>query len=248
MKWFRHFSNAHDNNNLTKVRMRYGAEGYAIYWYCLELIAGDLGTKDDITFELKHDVEVIGFNLKIDSVKVQEIMLYMIELNLFENIEGSVTCLKLAKYLDKKNTRNSDIHRIVDAANMSATIPDSPPTLPDKSGHSPLELELELDSKNNGAKTSVSDQFESFWKAWPKKLGEKGEKKPAKAQFLKINPSQETFISITNAVSRQTALKQYKREAKEFCPNFPHVKKWLRDEAWENEVEEFNYPEEVSYL
>lgn len=125
MKWFKHFTNAHNNNDLTKVRMKYGAEGYAIYWYCLELVAGDLGHQENITFELKHDAEVIGYNLKIDSTLVEEIMRYMISLGLFEENDSIITCLKLAKYLDKRNTRNKEIHRVIDSLGESPTVADN---------------------------------------------------------------------------------------------------------------------------
>ena len=131
IKWFKHKTDAHDGKDLTKVRMRYGADGYAIYWYCLELIAGDLGRDSDITFELKHDAEVIGFNLKVDARRVEEIMRFMVELGLFEDSTGTVTCLKLAKYLDKKNTRSPKIREVINAANKILHSPDCPPTNPD---------------------------------------------------------------------------------------------------------------------
>lgn len=159
MKWFKHYSNAHDNNDLTKVRMKFGAEGYAIYWYCLELIAGDLGAEKAINFELKHDAEVIGFNLKIDSARVEEIMRFMAGLGLFENSGGVITCLKLAKYLDKKTTRNSTIHAIIDAASVSGDVPETSGSVPDMSGTvperpevSPLDTDRDTDSnkKING--------------------------------------------------------------------------------------------------
>jgi hypothetical protein len=114
MKWFKHFTNASTNNKLSKLRMRYGADGYAIYWYCLELIAGNLGESDEINFDLKHDAEVIGFNLKVDQIRVEEIMNYMVSVDLFNESDGVISCIKLAKYLDKKNTRNAYIHEIID--------------------------------------------------------------------------------------------------------------------------------------
>ena len=144
MKWFKHFTNAHNSKDLTKVRMRYGAEGYAIYWYCLELIAGDLGSTEIITFELKHDAEVIGYNLKIDAKRVEEIMRYMVDLELFENAEGTITCLKIAKYLDKKTTRNKTIHEIIDST-AKLDCPETSGTVPDKSGRSPLDTDTDTD-------------------------------------------------------------------------------------------------------
>lgn len=112
MKWFKHDSNAHTDAKLQKVLMRYGADGYATYWYSLELIAGKVDAKN-ITFELEHDAELIGHVLKIDQLCVEEIMLYMTELGLFDNSEGVITCLKMATRLDDTNSRNPHIKQIV---------------------------------------------------------------------------------------------------------------------------------------
>lgn len=146
MKWFKHMADAHDGNDLTKVRIRYGADGYAVYWYCLELIAGDLGADERITFELRHDAEVIGSNLKIDTTKVEEMMRFMVSLGLFEQSGNVVTCLKLAKYLEKKTTRNITIHKIIDAASILSA------TNTDKSGLSPLDRDTDTDTDTEKTK------------------------------------------------------------------------------------------------
>ena len=152
MKWFKHFSNAHNDNALNKVRMRYGAEGYAIYWYCLELIAGDL-EGENASFELSHDAEVIGYNLKVDQLKVQEIMNFMVDLNLFESSNNKITCLKMAKFLEKKSTRNSEIHKIIDSFNEVYSVADMSGVVADKSKHSALE-EKRRDKNINTQKKS----------------------------------------------------------------------------------------------
>lgn len=160
MKWFKHFTDAKDSNDLTKVRMKYGADGYAVYWYCLECIAGDLGDKG-ITFELKHDAEVIAGNLKIDQLRVEEIMHYLVGLELFEKHENVITCLKLAKYLDKKTTRNKTIHEIIDGAKEIGkpclSSPDCPRLSPDCPDMSPLDTDTDTD---NSLHTQKSKDFE----------------------------------------------------------------------------------------
>ena len=54
-----------------KVRMKYGADGYALYWLCLEYIVEGID-KHKLTFELEHDAEVLAHELKIDSARVEE--------------------------------------------------------------------------------------------------------------------------------------------------------------------------------
>ena len=90
---------------MRKVRRKYGSEGYAIYWFCLEAIAYDVD-KDNLTFDLKEDAETIGFELDIQERRVEEIMKYMIEVGLFESSNNVITCLKLADQMDKSMTNS----------------------------------------------------------------------------------------------------------------------------------------------
>ena len=112
MKWFKHDSNAHNDAKIDKVLMKYGAEGYALYWYCIELIAGKVSS-DNITFELEHDAEQIAYRLRIDSLRVEEIMRFMIGLGLFEENGSTITCMKLAKRLDERWTRSPDLKAVI---------------------------------------------------------------------------------------------------------------------------------------
>lgn len=229
MKWFKHFSNAHDNNDLTKVRMKFGAEGYAVYWYCLELIASDLGTDENINFELKHDAEVIGFNLKVDSARVEEIMRFMVTLGLFEQCRSTITCLKLAKYLDKKTTRNSTIHKIIEAAHLSGTNTDSPVTLPDESGRSPLDTDTDTDIKPIYASgDALLNQFAEFWKAYPKKKN-KGD---AEKAWKKLKPTGPLVDQMLKSIQTAKTTEDWKKDNGQFIP---YPASWLNAKGWEDE-------------
>jgi len=100
MKWFKHDANASMNAKLKKLMLKFGLEGYGLYWYCIELVAQQV-EPHNLTFELEHDSEIIGHSVGISKEKVQVIMQYMIYLNLFEGSDGVITCLKLAKRVDE---------------------------------------------------------------------------------------------------------------------------------------------------
>lgn len=100
MKWFKHDSDAGSDAKLRKLRMKYGAQGYGIYWYCLELIARNVD-KNNLTFELEHDADLIADDFKLSAELVQEMMIYMSNLGLFENVNGIITCLKMASRTDE---------------------------------------------------------------------------------------------------------------------------------------------------
>lgn len=152
MKWFKHDANAHTDAKLKRLKHKYGITGYGLYWYCVELIAGCID-KSNISFELEEDAELIALEWNLDQLKVQEIMLYMVELGLFEHDSGRITCLKLARRLDDTNSKNPQIKEIlskIEAKNQSES--ESLGETPNNSGQNRLD-QTRL-NKNN---TSTAD-------------------------------------------------------------------------------------------
>ena len=113
MKWYKHDSNAHMDAKLQDVLLDYGLEGYGLYWYCLELIINKVD-KDCATFELEHDARIIARNTGSTAAKVTDMMQAFISLGLFEDIDGKITCLKLAKPIDKSMTSNKEMRAIIE--------------------------------------------------------------------------------------------------------------------------------------
>ncbi len=100
MKWYKHDANANCDAKLRHVRLKYGMEGYGLYWYCLELIAQNV-ERHNLSFELEHDAEIISADVGIHFELVQEMMMFMVDLGLFERSNGVITCLKLASRTDE---------------------------------------------------------------------------------------------------------------------------------------------------
>ena len=160
MKWFKHDSDAHADAKLERILIKYGADGYAIYWYCLELIAAKVD-KNHCTFELEHDAELIGYKLKIDTLRVEEIMRYMVSIDLFQINQETrrVMCLQLAKRLDEYSTK------ALPPAIMSRQYPDDVPTV---SGLDKIRIEEKRIRKKyilSGKPDVVSSDFDVSCKA-----------------------------------------------------------------------------------
>lgn len=127
LPWFAHEAKANRDSKMKKLLMRYGAEGYGLYWYCVEHVADNVGPK--LTFEVEHDSEILAHELQIDTLRVEEMMRYMVSVGLFEESEGVISCLSLLKHLTPKCTRNEELKTLIREAKsipMSATVPDSP--------------------------------------------------------------------------------------------------------------------------
>jgi len=143
VKWFKHDSDANRDPKLEKVLMKYGAEGYALYWMCLEAIAAPIDSHN-LSFELEHDAEILAYRLRVDSNKVEEIMNYMVNLGLFEMNATTkiITCMKLAKRIENSIIKNPELKQI------QSNIRDNPGNSgPDKIR---LDKNRELSSKHSG--------------------------------------------------------------------------------------------------
>lgn len=100
MKWFKHDSDANQDAKLRRLRLKHGMEGYGLYWFCLELIARGVEASR-LAFELEHDAELIAADTGIHYERVQSMMADMVDLGLFENTGGVITCLKMAHRTDE---------------------------------------------------------------------------------------------------------------------------------------------------
>jgi hypothetical protein len=152
MQWFKHKSDARNSLKLRKVRRKYGADGYAIYWFCLEAIAYEVD-KDNLTFELKEDAETIAFELCIQEKRVEEIMHYMVDIGLFESSSNMITCMKLAESIDKSMTNSPKMRAWLETKSVM-TCADDVMTLPDSVKTC---AELEVEKKRKEKKVSKKD-------------------------------------------------------------------------------------------
>lgn len=160
MKWFKHDSDAGSDAKLRKLRLKYGAQGYGIYWYCLELIARNVD-KNNLTFELEHDADLIADDFKLSAELVQEMMTYMVNLGLFENVNGIITCLKMASRTDEYTQKlllNTNTYKSVGTL----------------SGQNPEKSELIEENRTDKIRieqNKYTSEFEQFWSIYPKKIG-----------------------------------------------------------------------------
>ena len=92
--------------------MRFGLEGYGLYFYCLERITDKLSTTN-LTFRLEDDAEILAHDTGLHVDDVNGMMRFMVELELFEDSQGVITCLKLAKRLDQSQAGNKTMRNMI---------------------------------------------------------------------------------------------------------------------------------------
>lgn len=251
MKWFKHDADAFTDAKISKLLIRYGAVGYAVYFHCLELIAGNV-SNDNITFELEHDSEIIADNLRIRGTNdqsgmqiVEDIMRYIVELELFENHDGRITCFKMIKRLDSSMTSNPKFRKLIleakehhDLLNESHdsskeshdTVKSSADTImifDQKVMQEQNRTEQNRKEKNN---TLAQNRFNQFWSAYPRKVG----KGAAEKSWSKIKMDDALFKTVLDAVESQKKSNQWKRDNGQYIP---HPSTWLNQKRWEDELD-----------
>lgn len=113
MKWFKHDTDASIDAKLQELLLDYGASGYGLYWYCVELIAQNVN-ENNITFELEHDARIIARNLNLSLQETKDMMQKMIDLNLFSFSKNhKLACYALAKRLDQSMTSNPEFRALI---------------------------------------------------------------------------------------------------------------------------------------
>ena len=151
MKWYKHESNARHDARLQRVKLKYGMEGYGLYWWLLECIAGTVEAHN-LTFQLEEDSELIAVATNIHQERVEEMMRYMVDLGLFESADGVVTCLKMATKTDEytqkllRNPKNVRTH----------------------SGHAPDKVppnRIEQNRTEQKGKTPALEEVIAHWRA-----------------------------------------------------------------------------------
>jgi hypothetical protein len=207
MKWFKHDSDASIDAKVKLLIMTYGLEGYGLYWYCLELVARDVSA-NNLTFELEHDSQIIAKDFDISPQKVSEIMNYMVEINLFENADGIITCLKMAARTDEYTQKLIKTH-----TQLIGTL----------SGHNPTKSVL-IEQKRREEK--LHPHFAEFWTYYPKKKD--------KQQALKAwNKQKPDIVAVKKALIHQKKSEEWTKQNGQFVP-YPST--YINRRRWEDEL------------
>lgn len=82
----------------------------------------------------------------------------------------------------------------------------------------------------NERKTSINDQFDAFWKAYPRKIG----KQKALKAFERIKPDNALLSTMLNKIEAYKKTDQWQKNNGQFIP---HPTTWLNAGSWEDEIE-----------
>ena len=175
MKWFKHDSDANLDDKLQHLMLDYGLEGYGLYWYCLELVANKFEI-NNINFDLKHDARIIARNTGSSEEKVSKMMTKMVELGLFTQSQGIISCLKLGHRFEGSSTSNPKMRNVI--AKLKAKYAEH---------HDSVMIEKNKEEKKEETTENHEPLFVEFWKLYPHRNGT-GVTKPQSLEWWNTKP------------------------------------------------------------
>jgi hypothetical protein len=177
--YFSHDANAHKDPKVLKLRMKFGWEGYGIYWAIIETL------REQPEYKWKaNDKALLSYTFANGEPIVTDIVDHCIEIGLLENdgthIYSQSLLKRMEKYENKRKKRveagkkgaqkrwgdndSKDNHKQSDSNAISTPIA--------KNGKG-------KESKVKESKDIYTPEFEEFWKVYPRKI----EKKQAATKF-----------------------------------------------------------------
>ena len=205
MKWFKHQSDAYSNLKMQQMMCELGTEGYGHFWICIELVAQQ------------------GKNCRIDAKKCWKKSLLFITRTDEEKMERILTIFAEVELIDKKALNKGDLY-IPKLRDYSDDYTNKVRRVSRQSTDSVLLEENRID-KNRKEENILTD-FDTFWKAYPRKEG----KRPAQKSWKSLNPSKELVKSILEDLELRKKSEQW--EDKKFIP---HPATYLNQKRWEDE-------------
>jgi len=116
VKWFKHQSDMIEDPRMRRMVKRFGADGYAVYNLVIERIVKKLDATSPQP-DLEENSEDIADMLKLDTLRVQEIIWFGIEQGMLDQdeVSGRIVAHKVYKYLTEAQTKSGELRRMIQA-------------------------------------------------------------------------------------------------------------------------------------
>lgn len=108
MRWFKHLSEAADDEQLADILAEYGPEGYGVYWLMVEVVAKQMDKT--LRCDVEYSIEIWARKFFISKRKTCEYLQVFSEKNLISSSESgkkiTVNIPNLLKFRDEYSQRS----------------------------------------------------------------------------------------------------------------------------------------------
>ena len=211
--YFPHDHNARNDERVLKIRSQFNnAEGYGIYFMVIEVLAESSDGSIDAS-----DMAPLSLSLSLPKDKLEAFLALSISLGLFKKKGDRIYSDRMNEYKKFREERSESGRKGArsrwDSINSSAIA-------------QPLLEPMLIKGKERKGKESKENDFDAFYKAYPKKVG----KDAARSAWNKKNPP---LSEVLTALEQQKKMDQWSKNDGQFIPN-PAT--WLNHGRWKDEI------------
>lgn len=209
--WFSHDTSMRDSLKVKTIRTKFGLEWYAVFVMTLEVLA------DAENFQLEDNdfqVEMLAGDFRLDPEKLKEFLTYFKSIWILQSKNWKIFSEHLIERMTPLLSKRENMRQKHQDKTTAWSDEASPPE-PPKEASKPPKKELMTD-----------EDFESFWKIYPKKL----ERAKSIEKFKKIERSM--LDTILEAVKLQKNTASWKKQDGQFVP-YPTT--WLNWQRWNDD-------------
>jgi len=229
--YFPHYANACNGDTLTVLQSRFGNDGYAFWFKLLEKLATADGHFLDCNDPIKW--QLLLAKTGVNEFLGEEIMLLLVEMNAIDKELWNSRLIWCQNFVDNiadvyKNRRAKLPSRPVITERNPVTTTNNSITTSDNT-QSKVKETKEKTKEKKKIKKEMQNNFELFWKAYPKKRS-KGQ---AEKTFEKVAPDEQLFAAIMTAIEQAKKSEQWLKANGQYIP-YPAT--WLNAKGWEDEI------------
>ncbi|OJV40853.1 MAG: hypothetical protein BGO29_14900 [Bacteroidales bacterium 36-12] len=235
--YFPHDCNARNDEKILAIRMRYGAEGYGVYFMIIERL------RESSNYIHVKDYNTIAFDLRVSSGLIKSIIE---DFGLFAFTDDgkcfySESLLARMKPLDNLRTqrqeagkksaeKREEIKKNSDNLTAIQRPLTKKPTTVDKKTNKEDNIKVKKNKEEN-----IKEEFERFRKFYP---GTKGGLNVEFENFRKKNRDyQDVVFLLYPAIEKLLEWRKQKKGSGKFVPEFANLQTWINQRRWEVELE-----------
>jgi hypothetical protein len=227
--YVRHDYNSRNDEKILKLRRKYpNGSGYGVYWMLIEKLAESSEGRIRLA-----DIEDIAFELHLESEWITDVIKSYDLFNFNDTFFWSNRLLSDLKTRQEKSKQAILANKIrwdKKANPIQTDTERSPDGIQGKEKKGKEKKEKDKKYTNpDGLKVEL---FNSFWKAYPKKVARQACEKKFYQVIEKLNTS--IVPKILEAIEKQKLTDQWQKDGGKFIP---HPATWLNQGRWEDETE-----------
>ncbi|MVB11340.1 hypothetical protein CAFE_20530 [Caprobacter fermentans] len=239
LDYFPHDTDAASDEKIEAMRALYGNDGYAFYFLLLERIYKGNGVLDIQNPSIRT---AIARNITSDSGLFDKMLDTAFDIGLFDKALFDEKGVLSSPAIERRTTsingersrkrewaqRQSERQKDIDVQNPS--------------NRQQLTHKVKVKDKITPIPpTGIDGLFDTFWKAYPKKVG----KGAAEKSFKKYKPDDTLLSAMLKAIIVQKDSKEWTKDEGQYIPN-PST--WLNQRRWEDETPSTNNEGSIPYL